>query len=70
MNNNIYSLLQGLMQNPMQTLMNANFNVPDNIANNPQAIVQHLLSSGQITQSQVNAAMQAKNNPLFRGMFG
>ena len=70
MNNNIYSLLQGLMQNPMQTLMNANFNVPGNIANNPQAIVQHLLSSGQITQSQVNAAMQAKNNPLFRGMFG
>lgn len=70
MNNNIFSLLQGLMQNPLQTLANANFNVPNNIGSNPQAIVQYLLTSGQITQDQVNQAMQARNNPIFRGMFG
>ena len=35
MNNNIFSLLQGLMQNPLQTLANANFNVPNNIGSNP-----------------------------------
>ena len=37
MNNNIFNMLQGLMQNPVQTLMSANLNIPGNIANNPQA---------------------------------
>ena len=67
--NNIFSLMQGLMQNPLQVLANANYNVPSNIGNNPQAIIQHLLTSGHITQDQVNQAMQARNNPLFQGMF-
>ena len=66
MNNNIFNMLQGLMQNPIQTLMSANLNIPGNIANNPQAIVQHLLSTGQISQDQVNQAMQARNNPMFK----
>ena len=69
MNNNIFNMLQGLMQNPVQTLMSANLNIPGNIANNPQAIVQHLLSTGQISQDQVNQAMQARNNPMFKGLF-
>ena len=69
MNNNIFNMLQGLMQNPIQTLMSANLNIPGNIANNPQAIVQHLLSTGQISQDQVNQAMQARNNPMFKGLF-
>lgn len=63
--NNILGLLQGLKQNPVQTLLSANLNIPQNIANNPQAIIQHLLNTGQITQNQVNQAMQLKNNGLF-----
>lgn len=70
MNNNMLNMLNSLMNNPIQTLLSANLNIPQNIANNPQAIVQHLLSSGQVSQSQVNQAMQQRNNPLFKKLFG
>lgn len=68
MNNNILNMLNGLKSNPMQTLLSARLNVPQDIANNPQAIVQHLLSTGQVSQSQVNQAMQMSNNPMFKGL--
>lgn len=55
-NPDMKTLLNELKQNPAQALMRANFNVPDNLGSDPQAIVQHLLNSGQITQEQVNAA--------------
>lgn len=67
--NNILNVFQNFMKNPIQTLLSANLNIPQNIANNPQAIIQHLLSSGQVSQSQVNQAMQAKDNPMFQGLF-
>lgn len=69
MMNNLFGLLTGLMNNPMQALMQAGLNLPSNIPNNPQAIIQHLLNTGQITQDQVNNAVQQKNNPMFRGLF-
>lgn len=68
-NNNIISMLNGLKQNPMQTLLSAKLNVPQEIINNPQAIVQHLLSTGQVSQNQVNQAMQMSNNSMFKGLF-
>lgn len=64
----VLNMLNGLKQNPIQTLLSAKLNVPQNIANNPQAIVQHLLNSGQISQSQVNQAMQMRNDPRFQGL--
>lgn len=70
MNNNLLGMLQGLMQNPVQTLLSRNLNIPQNIAGNPQAIIQHLLSTGQISQNQVNQAMMMRNNPMYRGLFG
>lgn len=70
MNNNLLGMLQGLMQNPVQTLLSRNLNIPQNIAGNPQAIIQHLLSTGQISQNQVNQAMMMRNNPVYRGLFG
>lgn len=63
----IMTLYQQLRQNPAQMLANR-FNVPTNL-NNPQDIVQHLLNSGQISQEQVNNAMQMKDNPMFKGLF-
>ena len=66
MNNNILGLLQGLQSNPIGTLMSYKLNVPQNLANNPQAIIQHLLNSGQISQQQVNQAIQAKNSGMFQ----
>lgn len=67
-NNNILNILNGLKQNPMQTLLSAKLNVPQEIINNPQAIVQHLLSTGQVSQNQVNQAMQMSNSPMFKGL--
>lgn len=51
-------MLQQLKSNPVQFLMRRRFNVPSNISSDPNAILNHLLSSGQISQSQMNSAYQ------------
>lgn len=51
-------LAQYARQNIGQLIMQRRFNVPQNIMNDPDAITQHLLSTGQITQEQVNFAYQ------------
>lgn len=58
MQNNLMYQLQALQQNPMQFLMQRRFNVPQNIANDPNAIIQHLMNTGQISQAQYNQAAQ------------
>lgn len=65
-----YDLLQAaaqFKQNPM-AFLGRRFNIPQNM-NNPQEIVQHLLNSGQITQGQLNNAVQMKNDPNLRNLF-
>lgn len=52
---NVMQQLQQLRQNPMQFLRQRGFNVPDNVTD-PQAIIQHLMNSGQVTQQQMNQA--------------
>ena len=64
--NNILSMISQFRQNPMQMLMQK-YKIPQNM-NNPQEIIQHLLNSGQVTQDQVNRAMQMRNNPIFRNL--
>lgn len=49
--------------NPLR-LLTRKFNIPQNM-NNPQEIIQHLLNTNQISQAQVNQAMQMRNNPMF-----
>lgn len=68
MMNNILGMLNALTQNPLQFLAQNGLNIPTNL-NNPQAIIQHLLNTGQIDQNTVNQAQQMKNNPMFRGLF-
>lgn len=68
-NANILGMFSKLTQNPLQTLVEAGLNVPTEMANNPEQIVQHLLNSGQISQNQVNQAVQMKDSPMFRGLF-
>lgn len=65
--NNIFSMLNSLMSNPMQFLTQKGFNLSQNISD-PQQIIQHLLNTGQISQDQVNRAMQMKNSPMFKGL--
>lgn len=43
-----------MMNNPVQFLMNRKLNVPQNIANDPKAICQHLMNTGQMNQSTYN----------------
>lgn len=54
---NIMQMLGQLKANPMQFLAQSKFNLPQNInANDPQAIINHLVSSGQINQEAYNRA--------------
>lgn len=57
MNNNMMGMLQQLRANPMQFLMQRRFNLPQGM-NDPNEIMQHLLSTGQISQQQINQAYQ------------
>lgn len=60
MNNPMLTALQQLKANPMQILQQRFKNLPQNLSDNPQEIVQQLLNSGSITQEQVNRAMQMR----------
>lgn len=57
-NNNFVTMLNQIKSNPVQFLMQRRLNVPQNITNDPNAIVQHLLNTGQISQEQYNQAAQ------------
>ena len=70
MNNpmNFMQMFGQFRQNPTQFLIQQKFNIPQNIGSNPQAIVQHLLDTNQISQQQVNQARQML--PKFNQMLG
>lgn len=62
----IADLYQRFRQNPIQ-MLNQRFNIPHNVnLNDPNAILQHLMNTGQVTQNQVNQVMQMKNNPMIQ----
>ena len=52
---NPMQMLAQLNQNPLGLLRQHGFNVPDNL-NDPNAIIQHLMNSGQLSQAQYNKA--------------
>ena len=54
---NPMQMLSQLQSNPMVLLRQAGYNVPENLSN-PQAIIQHLMNSGQLSQQQLNQAQQ------------
>ena len=54
--------LQRLKANPAQMLLQRKLNVPQNMMNDPQQIVNYLLQTGQVQQSQVNQAIQSMQN--------
>lgn len=60
MNNlsSIMQMVQQFRQNPMQMLLQRRMNVPQGMVNDPNAILQHLLQTGQVSQEQVNRAYQ------------
>ncbi len=58
---NITALFRQFMGNPMQAMMQSKLNIPKEIQNDPTAIIQHLMSSGQMSQEQYNKARQMAN---------
>lgn len=50
-------------QNPFAALMkmNSGVSIPQNISNDPQAMVQHLIQSGQMSQEQFQQFSQSAN---------
>lgn len=54
---NPVQMIQQLKANPIQFLQRAGFNVPNNL-NDPNAIIQHLMNSGQISQQRYEQARQ------------
>lgn len=63
----LMQLVTEYKNNPMG-LLAKRFNIPQDIKS-PQDIVQHLLNTNQVTQEQVNRAMQMRNNPMFQQIF-
>ena len=57
MNNQMLGMLQQLKSNPLQFLMQRRMNIPQGV-NDPQAILTHLVQTGQVSQVQVNRAYQ------------
>lgn len=56
MNNNILGMLQQLQTNPME-MLSKKFNIPQDVnVNDPNAIIQHLMNTGQISQQAYNNA--------------
>jgi len=41
--------LQQLQQNPIEMARQAGYRIPENLAGNPQAMVQHLIQTGQVS---------------------
>ena len=58
MNNNFATMLNQIRNNPVPFLMQRRLNIPQDIANDPNAIVQHLLNTGQISQQMYDQAAQ------------
>lgn len=54
---NPMQMLQQLRQNPVQVLRQAGLNIPDNLSD-PNAIIQHLMNSGQVSQQRYEQARQ------------
>ena len=61
---NPMQILSQLRSNPVQMLSKAGYNIPENISGNPQAIVQHLLNTNQITQQRLNQSQMMANRMM------
>ena len=65
MNYNMQDALRKLQSNPKEFLQRAGMNVPDEMMNNPQEIVMHLINTGQLNSPALQWIM-----PMIRHMGG
>jgi len=61
MNNiaDMMTMLQQIKADPIG-MLSKRFNLPQGISKNPQELLQYLLNSGQVSQGQIDQAMQMK----------
>lgn len=55
---NLMQKMRELRANPVQFLKGLGYNVPDNLANDPVGIMQHLASTNQFNQQQMSGYQQ------------
>lgn len=71
---NMMGQFQNFMGNPMQYMLQQRLNIPQNLMQNPQAAIQHLLSNGTMSQQQFQALQQVAQriqaHPQFSRLFG
>ena len=58
MNNNMQEQLRQLQANPKEFLQKAGVNVPEEMLGHPQAMVMHLMQTGQVKNPMMQRAMQ------------
>ena len=58
LNGNPQMNLQQLQNDPIGMAKQAGYNIPPNLAGNPQAMVQHLIQTGQVGGPKLQQAMQ------------
>jgi len=62
------NMYQQIRNNPQ--MLRQRFNIPQDLnLNDPSAITQHLMNTGQITQEQYNNANNMRNNPIIQRLF-
>ena len=49
--------MQQLQSDPVGIAKQAGYNIPQNLANNPQAMVQHLIQTGQVSNPMLQKIM-------------
>ena len=57
--------IQQIKQNPIEAARQAGYQIPENLAGNPQAMVQHLIQTGQ-----VSSPMMQRILPMIQRMNG
>jgi hypothetical protein len=55
MMNNLMQMLTQIKSNPAAML--SQYGIPQDIVNNPQAVVQHLMNTGRVSQAQYDRAV-------------
>ena len=71
---NMMGQAQSFFSNPMQFMLGRRMNLPQNIGNDPNQIIQYLMNSGKLSQEQYNQAAKAskglQQNPQVMQMLG
>jgi len=66
MNNNMQQQLEQIRNNPQQFIQQAGWNIPQEMMNNPQAMVMHLIQTGQVGGQKMQQIMQMARNMMGR----